>query len=89
MTSSNHHSYQHTRFQTQVYKPLSYNIDTNKLLKEFIYRLSNGSSMDQSHVTTHAKAITTKSSQFHASLRYVNGWSMNPLAITLTADSNV
>ena len=39
--------------------------------------------------TTHAKAITTKSSQFHASLRYVNGCSMKPLAITFTADSNV
>lgn len=38
---------------------------------------------------THAKAITTKSSQFHASLRYVNGHKMKPRAITLTADSNV
>ena len=38
---------------------------------------------------THANAITTKSSQFHASLRYVNGHKMKPRAITLTADSNV
>lgn len=38
---------------------------------------------------THANAITTKSSQFHASLRYVKGHKMKPLAITLTADSNV
>lgn len=39
--------------------------------------------------STHAKAITTKSSQFHASLRYVNGLKMKPRAITFTADSNV
>lgn len=56
-----------------IYKPLSHNTEKIKLLKEIIYRSSNGSSMDQSHITTHAKAITMKSSQFHASLRYVNG----------------
>jgi hypothetical protein len=39
--------------------------------------------------TTHAKAMTMKSSQFHASLRYVKGFKIKPRAITLTADSNV
>ena len=38
---------------------------------------------------THAKAMTMKSSQFHASLRYVKGFKIKPRAITLTADSNV
>ena len=39
--------------------------------------------------TTHEKAMTMKSSQFHASLRYVKGFKIKPRAITLTADSNV
>lgn len=38
---------------------------------------------------TYANVMTTKSSQFHASRRYVNGHRMKPRAITLTADSNV
>lgn len=46
-------------------------------------------SLKRISLTTHAKAITTKSSQFHASLRQVKGCRMKPLAITLTADSNV
>lgn len=37
----------------------------------------------------YARVITTKSSQFQASRRYVNGSKMNPLAITFTADSKV
>jgi len=38
---------------------------------------------------THANTITMKSNQFHASLRYVKGCRINPLAITFTADSKV
>ncbi len=38
---------------------------------------------------THAKEMTTKSNQFQASLRYVNFVSINPRAITFTADSKV
>ena len=40
-------------------------------------------------ITTHAKAITTKSSQFQASRRYVNGAKIKPLAISFTPDSKV
>ena len=38
---------------------------------------------------TYAKLMTIKSSQFQASLKYVNDSRTNPLAITFTADSNV
>lgn len=37
----------------------------------------------------YANIITQKSSQFHGSLRYVNGSSMKPLAVTLRQDSKV
>lgn len=37
----------------------------------------------------YAKAMTTKSNQFHGSRRYVNGSKMKPLAVTLRQDSNV
>lgn len=40
-------------------------------------------------IVTYAKTITVKSSQFHGSLRYVNGSNMKPLAVIFRQDSNV
>ena len=40
-------------------------------------------------VYTYAKVITMKSSQFHASRKYVKGAMINPRPITLVADSKV
>ena len=45
--------------------------------------------MGKSSHYTYARLITMKSSQFQASLRYVNLVSTKPRPITLVADSNV
>lgn len=66
-------------YQMQLYSIYSVRIYGTEII-------SNGGVMVSD---TYANAMTTKSSQFHASRRYVNGHSIKPRAITLTADSNV